>query len=70
MCPPVGPTGWVRDLDTPPLRTGLVEVRGPGQSGPRDPDPWSTGGLRPKGRFSIRLKREPVFLKETPHRLI
>lgn len=39
--------------------------RGPGQSGPRDPDPWSTGGLRPRGRVSIRLKRELVFSKET-----
>lgn len=33
-------------------------ARGPGQSGPRDPDPWSTGGLRPKGHVSIRLERE------------
>ncbi len=30
--------------------------------------PWQFGGLRPKGRVSIRLKRELVFPKETPVR--
>ncbi|GGO46414.1 hypothetical protein GCM10012287_16670 [Streptomyces daqingensis] len=40
------------------MRLDLTVRRGPGQSGPRDPDPWSTGGLKPKGDVSIGLTRE------------
>lgn len=67
MCLPVGLTAqWVPDLDTPALRTGPVEVRGPGQSGPRAPDPWSTGWLGRKATSPYACKRELVFPKETP----
>src|SRR5690606_18288461 len=51
--------------------TGAVlrsSAKGPGtERAEGAPDPCHSGGLRPKGHVSIRLKRELVFPKETAH---